>query len=307
MPDNKASFIWAIKQQESGGDYNVVNSSSGALGAYQVMPSNVAEWTRQALGQSLSPQQYLSDPTAQDRVAETILGGYYDQYGARGAAAMWYSGQPDPNKTYGSPSVADYVADILNRMNQASPANGSVSTAPGGTVTQAGAVDNLANGLAQGVTSTFNAIFGPVIKFLAWSTLGLVGTGLMVVGTFLVMRETTPGSDIKNLVSGKSSSEDLTPPAVKPPKQRTTPRRKEGTRLKSSTVEHQTPEKVTEQRSFGGAHPSYGRPATVTRPPRRAQSKVVRKPPKTPAGAAVKAAKVVRKRKKSVKVARRNG
>ena len=137
------TFLWAVRKQESGGNYSSVNSSSGALGAYQVMPSNVASWTKRSLGHSLTAAQFLADPAAQDAVASTILGGYYDQYGAAGAASVWYSGQPDPTKTYGSPPVWQYVKDVLQHMGTAPSVLPAGSTTPavadgGGTVRTAG-------------------------------------------------------------------------------------------------------------------------------------------------------------------------
>lgn len=112
----KSVFLWAEGQQESGGDYSVVNSSSGALGRWQVMPDNVCSWGEQSGIGCVSPQTFLDSPKDQDAVAYTILGGYFDQYGPAGAAAMWYSGQPDPNEQYGDPTVQQYVDDVLNWM-----------------------------------------------------------------------------------------------------------------------------------------------------------------------------------------------
>src|SRR4051794_24654939 len=86
-------FLWAVAQQESGGRYDIRNGI-GALGKYQVMPGNVGPWTQRALGHRLTPEQFLADPAAQDKVAEVILGDYYHKYGVRGAAAAWYSGNP---------------------------------------------------------------------------------------------------------------------------------------------------------------------------------------------------------------------
>ena len=65
-----------IAHVESGGSkdpYNLVGIDIGngdrALGKYQVMSSNVPEWTKEALGQSLTPQQFLASPEAQEKVA----------------------------------------------------------------------------------------------------------------------------------------------------------------------------------------------------------------------------------------------
>jgi hypothetical protein len=128
-------FLAAERDQESGGNYGAVNSSSGALGAYQVMPDNVPEWTTRALGHSVSTSEFLSSPADQDAVAQTILGGYYDKYGPAGAAAMWYSGQPDPTKGYGDPPVWQYVKDVISKMGSTPDDGGSSSG--GGTTSPA--------------------------------------------------------------------------------------------------------------------------------------------------------------------------
>src|ERR1700685_3246308 len=92
-------FLWAEGQQESGGNYLAVNADSGALGRWQVMPSNLPEWLRESGLPPMSPQEYLHDPKAQIRLATVILGGDYKRYGAAGAAAVWYSGRDDPTAT----------------------------------------------------------------------------------------------------------------------------------------------------------------------------------------------------------------
>src|SRR5208282_943335 len=123
----KRMFIGAEAIQESGGDYGIVNSSSGALGKWQVMPGNLQGWLSQSGLPQMSPSEYLRNHAAQDRLAWVILGGYYDTYGPRGAASMWYSGQPDWNATYGDPPVYQYVADVMAIM-----ANGGYPPGPNG-------------------------------------------------------------------------------------------------------------------------------------------------------------------------------
>lgn len=119
------SFIRAIAGQESGGNYGVVNRDSGALGKYQIMPSNIAGsggWDQEALGRNISTQFFLNHPRAQERIARYMLRKYYNNYGARGAASAWYSG--DPNRWRertpqgGYPSVREYVNQILERMGR---------------------------------------------------------------------------------------------------------------------------------------------------------------------------------------------
>lgn len=120
-------FINSIIAQESGGNYGAVNRHSGALGRYQIMPSNISSWSRGALGQSITPQQFLSNPQYQDQIAKWQLQNYYNQFGPAGAAVAWYAGPGNAqkyvknpngwNKKQGNyPSIAQYVAQVLARM-----------------------------------------------------------------------------------------------------------------------------------------------------------------------------------------------
>jgi hypothetical protein len=109
------SFVASIIQQESGGNYNAI-SQDGALGKYQVMPANVPSWSQEVLGYQINSTTFLSSPSLQDQIAQGILWSYFSKYGAAGAAAMWYSGQPNPKATYGNPPVDQYVQDVLARM-----------------------------------------------------------------------------------------------------------------------------------------------------------------------------------------------
>jgi Transglycosylase SLT domain len=134
----KQIFIWAEGQQESGGNYLAVNGSSGALGRWQVMPVNLPDWLAESGQKDMSPSAYLRDPAAQNRLAQVILGGDYDRWGARGAAAVWYSGQPDWHATYGDPPVYEYVNDVIAIMSKAGgkiPPDTGYQGTPGGTGT----------------------------------------------------------------------------------------------------------------------------------------------------------------------------
>lgn len=114
------SFFQSIVGQESGGNYRAVNKDSGALGFAQVMPANVGAWSREILGYSVSTSQFLNSPELQNAIVRGKLKKYYDQYGARGAAAAWYSGDPrladDTRSQSGYPSIKSYVDQVLARM-----------------------------------------------------------------------------------------------------------------------------------------------------------------------------------------------
>ena len=117
-------FVNAITGQESGGNYNARNSSSGAMGRYQIMPSNIAGsggWDKEALGYNISSQQFMSNPKLQDAIARYKLQQYFNKYGPRGAAIAWYAGPGmvgrAGNKSQGAyPTINQYANSILKRM-----------------------------------------------------------------------------------------------------------------------------------------------------------------------------------------------
>lgn len=113
------AFLHAEMMQESGGDPNAT-SPAGALGLYQVMPGNIAAWSQQVLGYSISAATFLSNPTIQTTIVSHILLDYVNKYGYRGAAAAWYSGNPnlanDTAPQNGGPSIAGYVDQVMGRM-----------------------------------------------------------------------------------------------------------------------------------------------------------------------------------------------
>lgn len=103
----------AIRQIESSNNYSVKNSI-GALGAYQIMRSNLASWSREALGRVVSESEFMNNPGIQDQIASYKLGQYYDKYGFDGAASMWFSGQSNPysSRSDGGNTVQQYVNKV---------------------------------------------------------------------------------------------------------------------------------------------------------------------------------------------------
>lgn len=120
----------AIAQQESGGNYSVVNSY-GAVGKYQVLKSNIPSWSRAALGYSISWQQFRDSPDLQEKIVRHRLKGYFDKYGARGAASAWYSGNPKLSESTrpqpGGPSIKAYVDSVISRAGGISSTESNVS------------------------------------------------------------------------------------------------------------------------------------------------------------------------------------
>jgi hypothetical protein len=116
----------AIRGQESGGDYQVINKDSGAMGGYQIMPFNIfggSEWDRKALGRDVGRSEFLSNPGIQDAIAKWQLGNYLRKYGAAGAAVAWYGGEGSvknmhsrTTQTGGYPSLYEYWQSVLSKM-----------------------------------------------------------------------------------------------------------------------------------------------------------------------------------------------
>ena len=128
------SFKQKLFTNESGGDYNAVNSTSGARGKYQIMPENWAQW---AVDAGLSADAPMT-PANQEIVADAKLKPLFEKYGAEGAFVAWYAGEQnavrwlngdktaigDNGKEYsfddaqegGAPSVRQYVKNGMSGL-----------------------------------------------------------------------------------------------------------------------------------------------------------------------------------------------
>ena len=122
------SWFEGMAKQESGGDYNAVNGSTGASGRYQIMPENWDNWAEEAgleRGSEMTPEN-------QDIVARHKMRGYYDEYGPDGALVAWYAGpgsaerwvrgeatdvwgNPWDKPQENGPSIADYVREATEK------------------------------------------------------------------------------------------------------------------------------------------------------------------------------------------------
>ncbi len=87
----------AIGTFESGGRYNLqgVQTSHGrALGKYQVMEEFLPEFLRNAGMPSMTKEQFLNSPSAQDQLFNTRFGQYMKETGSfNDAASKWFSGK----------------------------------------------------------------------------------------------------------------------------------------------------------------------------------------------------------------------
>ena len=96
--EDLARYARAISGIESGGRYDIVGPETKGdrpYGRFQVMGRNVGPWTEAALGQRMTPEEYLANKEAQDAVFKHRFGQYLKQTGnPDDAASMWFSGRP---------------------------------------------------------------------------------------------------------------------------------------------------------------------------------------------------------------------
>lgn len=104
----------AIKQHESGGNYNAKGASTEG-GAYQFMPSTWSQWAKQYLGNANAPMT----PQNQDTVAKAKISDLFNQgYNEQQIALIWNGGQPVIKKgvnKYGVPyDTGKYANSVLS-------------------------------------------------------------------------------------------------------------------------------------------------------------------------------------------------
>jgi len=128
----QSNYGGAISSIESGGNYRAVGPATRngdrALGKYQVMSANVGPWSKEVLGQEITPTQFMASPEIQDRIFEAKFGSYVQKYGPEGAAKAWFAGEGgmnDPNRkdTLGT-TVASYANKFMGSLGP-SAANAS--------------------------------------------------------------------------------------------------------------------------------------------------------------------------------------
>ena len=128
-----ARYAAAIRTTESGsaaGNYGalgpITKSGDRAYGAYQVMGNNIPSWTKDALGKSLTADEFLKDKAAQDAVFNKQFGGSVAKYGnADDAASVWFTGRPLAQgaglKDVLGTSGSSYVDKFNNALPPAAP------------------------------------------------------------------------------------------------------------------------------------------------------------------------------------------
>jgi hypothetical protein len=120
-----------IDHVESGGaqnPYSLIGKDTGkgdhAYGKHQILGSNIGPWTKEALGKSMTPQEFLASPEAQDKTAAYIQNKYLNAgHSPQDVASIWFTGKPlakagNVHDSYGTTN-SQYIKKFNEGINQA--------------------------------------------------------------------------------------------------------------------------------------------------------------------------------------------
>jgi hypothetical protein len=112
-PPRLERFLAALGRVESGGSYTSRNSTSGAYGKYQIMPSSWAAWAKLYLGSASAPQSR----TNQEKVAHRKVTALYKWLRSWPAVAHWWlTGSSERNPARWSSFSRTYVNRVIALM-----------------------------------------------------------------------------------------------------------------------------------------------------------------------------------------------
>lgn len=130
-----ANYADAIAGIESSGRYDLVGPThpkyGRALGKYQVMESNLPQWSQKYLGRQITPEEFLSSREAQDAIFQGEFGRLAAKHGPEGAARAWFAGEGGMHDDSRKDSLGTSVADYARKFNAAyGGGDGSAPAAP---------------------------------------------------------------------------------------------------------------------------------------------------------------------------------
>jgi hypothetical protein len=124
-PPGLERFLYALGQVESGGSYTARNTTSGAYGKYQIMPSSWAAWAKLYLGSSTAPQT----PTNQEIVAHRKVTALYIWLDTWPTVAHWWlTGSSERDPALWSSFSRTYVNRLMAIMGSTGDIAGSGTT-----------------------------------------------------------------------------------------------------------------------------------------------------------------------------------
>ncbi|MGQ3293228.1 MAG: hypothetical protein ACT6U0_13575, partial [Shinella sp.] len=197
---NMAAYRAAISQIESGGNYGalgpVTRNGDRAYGKYQMMGNNIGPWSKDALGRSISSDEFLKNPALQDQIFDNQFGGYVNKYGPSGAAQAWFGGPGSVGKggmgqdvlgTSGNSYVKMFETNVSKMGSVAGEATKGLGGLNGGLAAIAQNFGGAAGGIDLG--GLFSSSFKPnttLTNFLAGVPGFAAGTNSAPKGVALV-------------------------------------------------------------------------------------------------------------------------
>jgi hypothetical protein len=156
-PEQRRNAIASIESAGSG-DYKALGGIIGrsgdrAYGRYQIMGSNIPQWSKEVLGREVSVDEFLNDPKIQDAIFDKKFGDYVQKYGEENAARAWFGGEGNINKTGvkdpNGLNIGDYGQKYLAALGAAkgdATTPGAATYQPGGSLAPATATQTAAAG-----------------------------------------------------------------------------------------------------------------------------------------------------------------
>ncbi|MBA1141758.1 phage tail length tape measure family protein [Mesorhizobium neociceri] len=173
LTGSMSSYASAIKMIESAGSggYSalgpMLKNGNQALGAYQVMKSNLPSWSTEAFGSPMSPKAFLGNPSAQDAVFEQQFGKLLSKYGnSNDAASAWFTGGPlaknggasDILGTTGSQYVDKFNAALSKLGGVTDHTTSSIGSLGSGTTSLLSSIGGAANDATKGLGTFSSAL-----------------------------------------------------------------------------------------------------------------------------------------------------
>lgn len=175
MGVSKGAAGAAIRQIESSGNYSARGptvktgryAGERAMGAYQVMPGNLPQWSKAALGRVVSEQEFMSSRAIQDQIFDHQFGNSMKRHGFADAASIWHSGSNlaaarKRGATDGYSTTVDYVNKASGYFGGSVPVS---QNARNGTGFSAGAADTSTAGVVQSAQPQMSAAQHKANKF----------------------------------------------------------------------------------------------------------------------------------------------
>lgn len=150
-----AAAIRAVESLGSGG-YSalgpLLRNGDQALGAYQIMASNLPSWSQSALGRSVSRSEFMGSPDIQDAIFNHQFGSYVSKYGnPQDAASAWFTGGPLSSGAGRRDVLGTTGSQYVDKFNSALERLGGTTQQATGALTSLG-------GASQGLISQFSQI-----------------------------------------------------------------------------------------------------------------------------------------------------